>query len=144
MLYLHVCRSLNINFSIKSLSFPPSSFIIIIIFIFITIHLHLIVVSLVLTLLKVHEILLDEEYLVSKLHGFCYTCMHVFICAEPRIFFQGRFQTYFPEVCNVNLRHWNIFSHPPLDLCMVQLLPIFIHNWGLHQNDSTTVIRISL
>lgn len=84
--------------------------------------LHLIVVSLVLILLKVHEILLNEEYLVRKLPGFCY--MHVFTCTDPEIIFGGKgFQTFLPEFYCVNFKKLNFLPPPPLDLCMFNFYP---------------------
>lgn len=85
--------------------------------------LHLIVVSLVLILLKVHEILLNEEYLIRKLPGFCY--MHVFTCADPEIIFGGKgFQTFFPEFYCVNFKKLKFLPPPPPGSVHVQFLSL--------------------
>lgn len=84
--------------------------------------LHLIVVSLVLILLKVHEILLNEEYSVRKLPGFCY--MHVFTCPDPEIIFGGKgSQTFIPEFYCVNFKKLK-FSPTPTGSVHVQFLSI--------------------
>lgn len=82
--------------------------------------LHLIVVSLVLILLKVHEILLNEEYLVRKLPGFCY--MHVFTCPDPEIIFGGKgSQTFIPEFYCVNFKKLKFFPHPHKTVICISL-----------------------